>query len=209
MLQHEAAGQRGLTTFVEAVCGRSEPLALQTAGGMASALGRHASGERTLTCGSNDSRKHSIHLDLDHLIRPAELCVQKVQAASMAEKGVSQRCSGESNAGLPSPSELLLREFKLDGMILDPVPLSAPSDGLPLASKRDAKRLRECRGEKRVPRPGVQKIGLEAARSYGASDANGNDWPRRVIADSRWRLLRRGKFARQKTDEPRQQAQRW
>ena len=73
---------------VELENGSSRPI------GMASASARQACGEWTLTCGSSDSWKRSIHLDLDDLIRSAELCVQKVQAASMAEKSLKRAVQG-------------------------------------------------------------------------------------------------------------------
>ena len=79
----------------------------------------------------------------------------------MAEKGVGEQCRGESNPGLPTPRYSVLREFKLDGVKLDPEALSAPSDGLSFASKWNAERLCEHCWEKRVLRSGVQQSGLE------------------------------------------------
>ena len=142
-----------------------------------------------LGCGANDARVPSIRLQLDNLIGAAELCVQKVQAASMAEKSIGERCRREANVSSPAPGEIVLRELKLDVMKFNPVSLSSPSDGLPVASEKDTERFCQCHGKERVLRAGVQKRGLEAARSHGTPDANGHDRTWCVVVGSGWCLL--------------------
>ena len=85
----------------------------------------------------------------------------------MAEKSIGERCRREANVGSPAPGKIVLRELKLDVMKFNPVSLSSPFDGLPFASEKDTERFCQCHGKERVLRPGVQKRGLEAARSHG------------------------------------------